>query len=210
MGSQDWEGGITWVPQFIPKERTDVNLRYWKWHRLTLLQVRKHRGEKRMNNEGDCLWKGINLPYYYHHVPSVSPKVHVGMPIEKTATTQPPVLPLGLLCPSEVSNAACLLLGAGIKVYNSFPLLIRIFSSGNTTYFSQPVNSWRLVTSGWQCHIQEVQLPVTLTWQGTCLPMSESLKASATPFREWRESLLLEWFQWGLRGIYLCELELYE
>lgn len=177
----------------IPRESTDANLRYWKWHGLTLLQVRKHRGGKRMNNEGDCLWKDIYLTVY-HHVPSGSPKVRVDMSIEKTATAQPPVLPLGLLCPSEVSNAACLLLGAGVKVYNSFPLLIRTFSSGSTNHLSQPANSWRLVTDGWQYHMQEVQQSVTLTWQGTCLPMSESLKASATPFREWRVSLLLEWF----------------
>lgn len=63
--------------------------------------------------------------------------------MEKTAMAQPPVLPLGLLCAPAMSNAACLLLGAGVKVHNSLPLLFRIFSSEKSNHFSQPVGSWQ-------------------------------------------------------------------
>lgn len=65
----------------------------------------------------------------------------MGLSLEKTSTAQPPVLPLGPLCAPEVSNAACLLLGAGVKVHNSLPLPFKIFLSGESNHFSQSVKS---------------------------------------------------------------------
>lgn len=58
---------------------------------------------------------------------------------------QPPVLPLGLLGAPAVSNAASLLLGAGVKVCNSIPLPFRsFFCQESFNYFSQPVGSWQM------------------------------------------------------------------
>lgn len=118
---------MTWVLQsFIPRESTTVSLRYWKWHRATVLQVGKHR-KRKVSNEADCLWVGALWGYCHCCVPSGSPKVPVGLSLEKTLTAQPPVLPLGQLCAPEVSNATCLHLGAGVKVHNSLPLPFKNF-----------------------------------------------------------------------------------
>lgn len=179
---------MTWVLQsFIPRESMTVSLRYWKWHRTTVFQVGKHR-KRKVSNEADCLWVGALWGYCHCCVPSGSPKVPVGLSLEKTSTAQPPVLPFGPLRAPEVSNAARLVPGAGVKVHNSLPLPFKIFLSGENNHFSQSVKSWRLMAGRWQYHMLEVQLPASLTLQATHhLPVAESLKAYAILFREWRE-----------------------
>lgn len=96
-------------------------------------------------------------------------------------------LPLGLLCAPEVSNAACLLLGAGVKVH-IYCFCIEIFRQQEWPLFTaskilKARGRWVAMCTE---SVLEVQLPVSLTLQSIHqhLLTAKSLKTYTIFFRE--------------------------
>lgn len=180
---------ITRVLQLlIPRKSTTVSLRYWKWHRATLLQVGKYR-KRKVSNGADCLWEGALWGYWHCHVPSGGPKCPRACPWRRQLCLSLLFYLLDCYVPLRSLRLVVLHDYFWVQDWRSVTpscLCLEIFHQERLSLFP----GCRLMAGGWQYCTAKVQLPVSLTLQATYqyLPVPElysSESGGKSPLPEW-------------------------